>query len=206
MQSRVPVCVVGLNHAYERAASVQPTPLEVEQRKRFTERMRELIADIKPTIIASENPDTNNSELLAVYPQGDGALSVCLDIPLERKIARGLCIFRSEKHLCPYVDGIRERFWRSRLYGAVKAHPHPRILLFCGSLHLYRHNEKPVSFPDKLKASGYSVSVLDLRKDGRWNESWVRDWKDPSPLPGTLGIPCCIDTGTFDFSGKCRMK
>jgi hypothetical protein len=58
--SKPRVFLFGLIHAYQWLESPQPSPLEREQRRKFTDRIRQEIQQFQPNIIADETPDTDN--------------------------------------------------------------------------------------------------------------------------------------------------
>ena len=106
--------------------------------------------------------DGQNS--LDASPRKPGTLQLCVDVPHDVKVERSLYIARPPELLCPYVDGLRERYWRWKLHLAAKSQPEPRILMLCGANHLYSFAAQPISFPEQLIRAGYVVTALDLRK------------------------------------------
>lgn len=189
------VLLVGLNHTLQFRESEGASFLEAQQRRKFLARFGELIASFEPDLFADESPDTSHQGLLALcFPR------VCIDIPHEQKLVERLYVGRDEKTLCPYVDGRREQYWKARIDDEVGRRSCSRVLMTCGSNHLYAFPAKPLSFPALLSGSGYLVECVDLRKESWWDESWVRDYRDPEPRPGVVVAECCLALG-FD---KCR--
>ncbi len=188
------VLLIGLDHHYQYKEGINPSLLEKTQRTLFVERMKKLIDDFKPTVIADESPDTANAALLAVYPPD--ALRVCVDIPFSTKLKSNLMVARSaDGSLCPYVDDLRERFWERRIRHATGAKPDSRILMFCGAQHLYSFPLKLFSFVHRLAFRGYHTSCLDLRRESWWDPSWTKQWVDPDPKPTITPRSCCVALG-----------
>lgn len=187
------IFLIGLNHTYQYKQAINASPLERAQRQQFRDYVRDVIAELQPTIIADESPDTSNMELLGLYP--DSALKVCVDIPFEVKVRSNLMVGRPDGELCPYVDDLREKFWERRLRHAAATQPQARILMFCGAQHLYSFPRKHISFLDRLNRRGYKTLFVDLRKETWWDESWVREWVDPDPLPPCVRRACCVALG-----------
>lgn len=194
------IFILGIHHTYQFAESEHPSDLERQQREKFNVRIRKLVSEFEPNIFADESPDTNNLELLSLFPQEP----ICVDVPFARKVERGLFVGRPPDTLCPYIDGIRERFWRWKLYRATKDRPWARVLLLCGAQHLYKYSTKPISLPDQLSQVGYDVRCLDIRTESWWDESWTKHWVEPSPRPPIVVAPCCLALGTY--VGVCRMR
>jgi hypothetical protein len=185
------VLLVGTFHAYQWLESMRPTPLEREQRHKFTERIRQEIQQFQPNIIADETPDTDNVEPLAVLP----TTRIPVDIRDARK-ERGLGIKRSMHFVCPLVDSIRERYWRFRLHCFSKSQPEPRILMFVGALHLDPCFER-FSFPDLLVRAAHVVTTVNLCKEPGWDHTWIHDWRHPvTPTTGSPPIlRRCVASG-----------
>ena len=93
------IFLIGLNHTYQYKQAINASPLERAQRQQFRDYVRDVIAELQPTIIADESPDTSNMELLGLYP--DSALKVCVDIPFEVKVRSNLMVGRPDGELCP---------------------------------------------------------------------------------------------------------
>jgi hypothetical protein len=188
------VLLIGLDHHYQYKEGVNPSALEKAQRTHFTERMKQLIGDFKPTVIADESPDTANADLLALYP--NDAVSACVDIPFAVKVRSNLMVARPEDgSLCPYVDDLREKFWERRIRHATEGRPNSRILMLCGAQHLYSFPSKLFSFVHRLALRGYQVSFIDLRREPWWDASWADGWIDPDPKPLCIQRSCCIALG-----------
>lgn len=181
------ILVVGLNHGYQFGESLNPTPLEAEQRKCFAARIHELIQDFRPTIIADENPDTTNQDLRSTYPKT--AVHIMVDIPAKKKSEHRLWVQRkqcssSKEVLCPDVDVLRERYWRRQIHDCCGARvENPRVFMLCGANHLYESPDRALDFPQMLRKAGHFVQVVDLLKEPWWNDSWLREWKHPESQP-----------------------
>jgi hypothetical protein len=192
----IPVLLVGIQHCYQFKVVDGSSPLETAQRQQFIMKMRELILKFRPTIIADESPDTDNAELLALYPQE--ASKICVDIPMEVKRDRHIHINRLlDGTLCPFVDTLRERYWQRQIFRHASRESGARTLMICGSLHVQRSAIKLVSFPDRLSRCGFLVQSIDLRKEPWWDESWLKEyWKryigSLSHLDGTPPEECCL--------------
>jgi hypothetical protein len=145
-------------------------------------------------MFVDESPDTSDPALLNLCPG-----RICVDIPHEEKIRQNLYIRRTETTLCPYIDGRREAYWKSMIDQQVHTRQRRRILMLCGLNHLYAFPAKPKSFPELLRAAGYSVECVDLRKEPWWDESWIMDYRDPDPPANVIINPqiCCLALG-FD--------
>jgi hypothetical protein len=113
------ILLVGVVHHYQWLEGSQASALEREQRGRFTQRIQQLVKEFRPNLILDETPDTDNAGLLAVLPDRP----IAIDIPASKKRERGFNIERSIHFLCPYVDAIRERYWRRNLYREPKNRP-----------------------------------------------------------------------------------
>jgi hypothetical protein len=187
------IFLIGLNHTYQYKQAINAAHSERTQRQQFRDYVRYVIAKLQPTIIADESPDTSNVELLALYP--DTALKLCVDIPFEVKVKSNLMVGRPDGELCPYVDDLREKLWERRLRHAAATQRPARFLMFCGAQHLYSSPRKPVSFLDRLDRRGYETSFVDLRREAWWDESWVKEWVDPDPLPPCARRACCVALG-----------
>jgi hypothetical protein len=190
------IFLIGLNHTYQYKQAINASQLERVQRQQFTDYVRDVIANFQPAIIADESPDTSNAKLLALYP--NSALKVCVDIPFGVKVKSNLMVGRPDGELCPYVDDLREKFWERQLRHAAgtQSQPsQPRILMFCGAQHLYASTLKPVRFIDLLNRRKYATSFVDLRTEAWWDDSWVREWVDPDPLPPCVRRACCVALG-----------
>jgi hypothetical protein len=92
-----------------------------------------------------------------------------MDIPQTRKVAKHFNIGRPIHCACPYVDSIRERYWRQRLYHLIKERPTARALMFVGAFHLKSFLPKPMTFLDLLTRAGYSVTSANLYDGEIWN-------------------------------------
>jgi hypothetical protein len=197
------ILVVGLHHAYQWREALRPSPLEREQRRRFRERIQQNVHKFQPNIIADETPDSDNPELLGLLPISP----VQVDISQARKQARGFTVERSIHFPCPYVDAIRERYWRLRLYHLIKAHSNPRVLMFVGALHLKWSYIKPITFPDLLTRAGYTVTTVNLYDEDGWDHSWTHDWVHPvTPTTGSYDSQCCVRSGVYQERGRCERK
>jgi hypothetical protein len=156
------ILLVGLIHRYQWRESSSPSPLEHEQRKKFIERIKKEVRQFQPNIVVDETPDTDNEELLGLLP----TRPVPVDISDARKLERKFDIERCIHFVCPYVDSIRERYWRYRLHCLIKDFctkndSTPRILMFVGALHLEASFERK-PFPDLLISAGYTVGQINL--------------------------------------------
>jgi hypothetical protein len=197
------VLLLGVNHTYQWLESTAPTPLEREQRSKFTERIRGEVQQFQPNIIADETPDTDNADLLAALP----AVPIPVDITDSRKQEHGLNIQRSIHFVCPFVDSIRERYWRLCLHRLSKRQGEPRVLMFVGAHHLEPCFDR-ISFPDLLVKGGYAVTTVDLYKGPEWDHSWIHDWRHPV-TPSTGSPPtlrCCVATGSYQRDQRCEHK
>lgn len=202
----IPILVVGLNHIYQLDESLEPSALETAQRRFFVSLIRESVEDFRPTVIADENPDTTNRELLLVYPSN--AERICVDIPSDKKDEHGLWIGRGNppnEILCPDIDALRERYWKRQLLRSCNARPAARVLMLCGANHLYPSVGRALGFPQLLSRAGFSVTSIDLLKTANWDDSWIRDWRDPRP-PGapTFRFSCCVSNGSY--TGVCNRR
>jgi hypothetical protein len=197
------VFLFGLIHAYQWLESPRPSLLEREQRRKFTDRILQEIQNFQPNIIADETPDTDNVDLLAALPSAP----IPIDIPDARKQQRGLSVQRSMHFVCPFVDSIRERYWRYRLHCLSKSQPEPRILMMIGALHLNASFER-ISFTDLLTRAGYDVATINMYTEPGWDHTWIHDWKHP--IAPTTGSPptfrCCVATGTYQRTHHCDYK
>lgn len=203
---RVPkprLLVVGVVHQHQWLEAANPTQLELAQREQFINRIRELVQDFRPTLILDEIPDTDNRALLAALP----SRPISIDISAAKKLERSFNIERSIHFLCPYIDSIRERFWRRCVYQATKYLWNPRVLIFVGAKHLASSGYRPVSFPDLLRKAGYTVETVDLFNEG-WNHSWVEEWRHPvTPVNWTCVSQCCVRSGSFQRNNRhCERK
>jgi hypothetical protein len=124
--------LVGLHHYYQWLEGSRPSALEVEQRRRFAPRVQQLVQEFQPNVVLDETPDTDNAELLAVLP----VPPIPIDISGRRKRERGFNVERSMHYLCPFVDAVRERYWRRQLYRIVRCRTNARVLMFVGAKHL----------------------------------------------------------------------
>jgi hypothetical protein len=196
------VLVIGLHHVYQYKEGLNPSEKEKLQRARFTDRMKTLIDDFHPTVIADESPDTANLDLLALYPAN--AVKTCVAIPSEVMLRANLMVARPEDgSLCPYVDDLREKFWERGIRRAVAGPQNARVLMLCGAQHLLSFPTKPLNFVQRLQSRGYQVSSLDLRTEPWWDSSWKDQWVDPDEKPVVTRRTCCIAYG-FDFNGDNR--
>jgi hypothetical protein len=196
------IMIVGLAHPYQWLKGVPPSPLEIDQRQRFIDRVQAIIQRFQPNIVADETPDTDNPELLALLPMKP----IPIDIPELRKQSRRFNIQRCIHFVCPYVDSVRERYWRFRLHHLVKGHPNPQVLMFTGAKHLDPCFER-ISFPDLLTRAGHSVTFVNLYEEPGWDHSWTRDWRHPViPCTGLNLYNCCAATGTYQCTGRCERK
>lgn len=203
------ILLVGLDHRYQWRESVSPTTLEHEQRKKFIGRITQEIKQFQPNIVVDETPDTDNEKLLALLP----VPPVPVDISDTRKLERQFDIERSIHFVCPYVDSIRERYWRYRLHCLVtdfwaKNQSAPRVLMFVGALHLEASFQRK-SFPDQLAQEGYAVKQVNLYKEAGWDHSWVGDWKHPAkPSDWKPRFKCCTISSEFPYqsSERCHYK
>jgi hypothetical protein len=185
--------VVGVVHQHQWLKGINATRLELEQREQFMGRMSRLIQSFRPTLVLDEIPDADNRALLEILPNRP----IPIDIPVVQKLERAFNVERSMHFLCPYIDSIRERFWRYRLCQATKYLWNPRVLIFVGAKHLGSSEYKPLSFPDALRKVGYAVETVDLY-NGEWDHSWVEDWRHPvAPVNWTYASQCCVRSGTF---------
>ena len=202
--SKPEVLLVGLVHQYQWLEGVPASPLEREQRHRFAERIQQLVQEFQPNVIVDETPDTDNAELLAVLP----SRPISIDIPDARKRERGFNVERSIHYLCPHVDGVRERYWRWRLYQITKQIPNARVVMFIGAKHLGKSYIKPLSFPEQLVKAGYSVTVVNLYEEDGWDYSWIEHWKHPLiEITGTHESPCCVRSGSYQKNDlRCDRK
>jgi hypothetical protein len=193
----------GLIHAYQWLESPRPGPLEHEQRRKFTDRIIREIQNFQPNIIADETPDADNVDLLGALLSAP----IPVDIPSERKQQRGLGVDRNMPFVCPFVDTIRERYWRFRLHCLSKGQPDPRILMFVGAQHLEACLWR-ISFPDLLTRAGYDVATVNIYTEQDWDHTWIQDWKHP--VTPTTGSPstfrCCVATGTYQRDHHCDHK
>ncbi len=201
------VLAVGLHHCYQFAPCGQSSNLERQQRDKFTEKVRDIIESFHPTIIADESPDTDNQELLSLFPRL--ASRLCIDIPFGVKCERHIHIQRVRteygEELCPFVDELRERYWKWQLFRRVSSDADARVLILCGSMHLQPSASQRKSFIEKLRDSGYIVNGIDLRQEAWWDESWVPDywkrylWSLPNAkLDGSPPENCCLISANFD--------
>jgi hypothetical protein len=197
------ILLAGLIHAYQWLESPRPTPLERDQRRKLTDRILKEIQTFQPNIIADETPDTDNVDLLATLPSAP----IPIDIAESRKQQRGLSLDRSMHFVCPFVDSIRERYWRFRLHCLSKKQPEPRILMLIGALHLEASFER-ISFPDLLTRTGYHVSTFNIYRESGWDHTWIHDWRHP--VTPTTGSPptfrCCVATGSYQRDHHCDHK
>lgn len=113
-------------------------------------------------MIANETPDTDNAELLAVLPMRP----IPIDIPYARKRERGFNVERGCHFPCPYVDSIRERYWRLGLHQLVRPPATARALMFVGVMQLESSYIKRLASPEPLTAAGYRVKVEMHRGNG----------------------------------------
>jgi len=201
--SKADIFLLGIPHAYQWREGVPPSELELEQRHRFIQRVRDIVQSFRPNIIADETPDTDNADLLGLLPSAP----VPIDIPEAKKAERGFGIVRNMPCVCPFVDSVRERYWRNRLHQLVSTHSQPRVLLFVGALHLESCFERP-SFADLLMNAGYNVICANLWREAGWEHSWIREWQHP--LTPTTGCPptirCCVANGTYQTDRRCDQK
>ena len=201
--SKADIFLLGLPHAYQWREGVPPSQLELDQRHRFTQRMRDILRSFRPNVIADETPDTDNPEVLGLLP----CVPVAIDIPQDRKDERGFNIGRPIHFVCPFVDSVRERYWRYRLFQLVNTHSQPRVLMFVGALHLESCFERP-SFADLLMKAGYDVVCANLWREAGWDHSWIREWRHP--INPTTGSPptlqCCAASGTYQRTQRCDYK
>jgi len=195
--------VVGLVHQHQWLDGENSTPLELEQRRKFITRMKELVERFRPTLVLDEIPDTDNKSLIAILPHQP----IPIDIPSETKLQKGFNIARARDLLCPYIDSIRERFWLHRIYRETKSLWQPRVLIFVGATHLKSFFYKDLSFPELLRRAGYRVETVDLF-NGDWDHSWIWDWKHPiAPVNWEHGSRCCIASGSFQNNDNhCERK
>jgi hypothetical protein len=192
--SKPEILLVGLVHQYQWLEGLHPHLLEAEQRRQFTQRIQQLVEEFRPNVILDETPDTDNAELLGVLP----IPPIAIDIPPTRKRERGFNVERSVHFLCPYVDAIRERYWRHRLYLLVKGLSNARVLMLIGAKHLESSYIKPLAFPELLTNGGYCVTVVNLYKGDGWDHSWVENWKHPvTEVTGTNESQCCVRSGSY---------
>ena len=156
--------------------------------------VKRLIDDFVPTIIADESPDTSNVELLVVYPAE--AQRLCVDIPFSVKVKSNLMVARHEDgSLCPYVDDLRGEILGAQIAHAAAGKPDSRILMFCGTQHLYSFPAKLFSFVHRLAFRKYLTSCIDLRKETWWDDSWISGWSDPDPRPVCVPRACRVSLG-----------
>jgi hypothetical protein len=201
--AKIEILLVGIMHQYQWRESSIPSQLEQSQRSRFVERVREIVRNFQPNVVADETPDTDNPQLLAILP----TRPVPVDIPHERKLSRRFDIRRSFRFVCPYVDSVRERYWRHRLHHLVIGRPEPRVLMFIGALHLEGCFQR-IAFPELLMRAGYSVEIVNLYKEADWDHSWVWEWRHPI-TPTTAPVPtqeCCVLGGEFWDDQRCKRK
>jgi hypothetical protein len=208
MVAKLPIYLVGLDHRLQWDEATNASGLETEQRRLFINRVRELLDEFRPNLIADESGYTSYAPFRALYAD---IPTTCVEIPqaIRNDPERRLVVARAKKGdtLCPFVDSRRECFWRWRIFQASKNKPDARIMMWLGAAHLHAIPEKPLSFPKLLSDAGYSVTVSDLREESWWDGSWLPGWRDPNPPhPGfQVGFPCCLADGTFDFAAKgCR--
>jgi len=192
------VLLVGVRHDFEYVISANPSALEQEQRCFFLKRVRELIRDFNPTVIASENRYTNNEELLTVF----GKRLILIDIPHEERVAKSLHVHRPNAGLalCQCVDGVREEYWKQKINDSVRESPVSRVIAFMGALHLQRFPSRPKSFADLMQTEGYSVSSIDLTAEPWAKEEWQwipsedhRAQVSPRPCRLAMGFDSCPD-------------
>jgi hypothetical protein len=197
------ILLAGLIHAYQWVESPRPTPLERDQRRKLTERIVREIQTFQPNIIADETPDTDNVDLLATLP----SVPIPIDIADTRKQQRGLSLDRSMHFVCPFVDSIRERYWRFRFHCLSKKQLEPRILMLIGALHLEASFDR-ISFPDLLTRAGYDVSSFNIYRESGWDHTWIHDWRHP--VSPTTGSPptfrCCVAIGSYQRDHHCDHK
>jgi hypothetical protein len=186
--------VVGVAHQHQWLTSTTPSGLELSQRRLFTSEIRRLTTAFKPTIIFDEIPDTDNSDLLAALP----FKPIPVDIPSAGKLQRGFNIERSIHFLCPYIDALRERYWRHRIYMEAKSLPEVRALMFVGAKHLRPDAFKTLAFPVLMERAGYEVDSIDLYQGTQWDHSWVENWRHPhTPVNWEHGSQCCVRSGSY---------
>jgi hypothetical protein len=195
--SQSEILLVGLVHYYQWLEAARPSPLEAEQRHRFIQRIQQLVQEFQPNVVLDETPDTDNAVLLAVLP----ARPIPIDIPTARKRERGFNVERSIHFLCPFVDAVRERYWRRRLYALVQGRSNARVLMFIGAKHLEESYIKRLAFPELLTNAGYRVRVVNLYKEDGFDHSWVEDWKHPvTEVTGINEARCCVRSGSYQES------
>jgi len=202
--SKPEILLVGLHHNYQWLQGFQPSVLERQQRQRFTERIDALVREFQPNVIADETPDTDNAELLAVLP----TRPIPIDITYARKRERGFNVERSCYFPCPYVDSIRERYWRLRLHHLVRPPATARVLMFVGAMHLEASYIKPLAFPELLTAAGYRVRVENLYRENGWDHSWMEGWSHPvTEVTGKWELKCCVRLGNYQRDGlRCEHR
>jgi len=199
--------LIGLDHRLQYDEALNPSRIEVEQRHHFVQRIRILLEEFRPTLIADESAHTTYAPFVKLFAH---LPTFCVEIPDEIRDdpMRKLIVGRDGERLCPYVDSRRERFWRWRIFQHTKNDPSARVLMWLGAAHLHSTSEKLVSFPELLRKAGYSVSALDLREETWWNASWTKDWHDPNPPRDKPdeGFPCCLRDHSNNMTFGCREK
>lgn len=201
--TKADIFLLGLNHPYQWRVGSAPSQLEIDERHRFIRRVHDIVQSFRPNIIADETPDTDNPDLLGLLPSAP----IPIDVPDGRKAQRGFSITRSIHYVCPFVDSVRERYWRNRLHQLVRTHPQPRVLMFVGALHLESCFGRS-SFADLLMNAGYNVVCANLWREAGWDHSWVREWQHPvTPTTGSPAtLRCCVATGTYQRNQRCDHK
>jgi hypothetical protein len=168
------ILLVGVHHFYQWLEGSRPSPLEVEQRHRFTQRVQQVVQEFQPNVILDETPDTDNAALLAVLP----APPIPIDISGARKRERGFNVERSIHYLCPFVDAVLEESYIKRL-----------------------------AFPELLTNAGYRVRVVNLYKEGGFDQSWMEEWKHPvTEVTGINEAQCCVRSGKYQENEHCDRR
>jgi hypothetical protein len=198
------ILLVGLVHHYQWFEGLRPSVLEREQRYRFTQRIQQLVQEFQPNVILDESPDTDNAQLLAVLPDRP----IPIDIPYARKREQRFNVERSIHYLCPYVDAVRERYWRRRIYHLLKDRTNARVLMFVGAKHLEGSYIKPLAFPDLLTNAGHRVLIVNLYKEDGWDHSWIEHWRHPvTEVTGENESHCCVRSGSYQKNDlRCDRK
>jgi hypothetical protein len=201
---RAKLLIVGVTHQHQWRESTTPSQLERDQRKQFIESISGFINTFRPTIILDEVPDTDNEALLNTLP----SRPISVDIPSHRKLERKFNVERSMHFLCPYIDSIRERFWRWCIHQITKKFWNARVLIFIGAKHLGPIGYKSITFPDLMRKAGYSVETVNLYDGNEWDNSWVQDWKHPAtPVNWEHKSQCCVRSGTYQRDDRrCSQK